>query len=145
MKIRFLIVLALIGLFFMSACEKDSNTVVATPSVAIECDNASNSTCNTALNGTRVIVYLSRSSCEDPDNIFEPVTSGNTSLSCDASGCSATVSSWGASEILTGSMEICSHIDVDNNFAQNTGDLLNLSTRNITSSSTITIDTWTAL
>lgn len=136
---------------FMAACENASETVVSIPNVDLTCESATDTTCNGAVDGNDAFVIMTRSGCGDSAN-FEPVAFGSVGLSCTASGCSGTVSSWqdtnnnSVNEIISGRMDVCSRIDIGANDAtESTGDLSDESSVNIQSGQTITIDSWSEI
>ena len=131
------ITLLLLVLIFVS-CEKASNTVIAVPDAVIDCQE---SECNGALDGTRVVVFYTKSGCSARE--FDPSASGNTTLSCDSNGCTGTVSSWNVTEMLTGFHDICANIDnVTENFDLDSGELVHESSRNIATDASISLESW---
>ncbi|MEM7645768.1 MAG: hypothetical protein AAF203_02560 [Pseudomonadota bacterium] len=133
--------------FVVVACEQASDTVVSIPSVAVECSVSENTRCNGALDGSSVRVIMSRSGCGNMAEEFDSVASSISSLSCDSSGCSATLSSWSngnnsVTEVLTGRMDICGLFDLDSSTGESSGDIVHSSEQDIQSSETITADSW---
>ena len=131
-------------LLLFSACEKASNTVVGMPNIAVDCREAG---CNTTLNEDTVFVIVTKSGCANAD--FDPVASGSTNVSCTASGCTGSVSSWvdangnSVSEIISGTHDICSYIDSISNTKQDAGEMVSVESKLITSDSSFTVETWT--
>ena len=142
-KKHFLILL--LALAFV-ACEQASNTVVSMPNVEINCQDTG---CDNTLSGDTVFVIVTRSGCGDSAS-FDPVASGDATVTCSSSGCVGTVSSWtdkngnDVTEIITGRHDVCGYIDANNDTSQNTGDMETEDEAFINSSTTIVLDSWSA-
>lgn len=136
--------------FVLAACEKASDTVISIPSVQVQCLTSDSANCNSGNPGISAVVIMSRSGCDDNSIDFESVATGSTTMTCDTGGCIGTISSWtnpdnqnSVTEILTGRMDLCSTIDINSSGGDpDTGDLVDDSSRSISSSATITVDTW---
>lgn len=151
MKIYLKAGLGLFALLTIAACEKASDTVVGIPNVRVGCTTTDDLDCSTANpSSVRAFVRMTRSGCGSSIN-FDPVATGSVVMNCDGSGCDGIVSSWTnpetaepVTEILTGSMDVCAQVDINNSSGlPDTGDLINEDSRSIISSSTITVDSWT--
>lgn len=149
-KLNFLLLVFLGSLLVLVGCENASDTVVNIPNVRVGCTNADSTDCdNTNANGATAYVQMTRSSCSAAN--FDPVATGSVTMTCDASGCDGTVGSWinpdtneSVTEILTGSMDICTTVDLDNSGSSvvTGSDLEDETSQTINSSATITIDSW---
>ena len=151
MNYRYLIFWSLSSLLLLSACEKSSTSAVSIPNVQLSCTTSDDPNCSSSNpNGVvRVFVRMTRSGCGTSID-FEPVATGDVAMNCDASGCDGVVTSWtdpetlgSVTEVITGDMDICSQVDLDNSSGlPNTGDLINQRAESIVDSSTIGVDTW---
>jgi hypothetical protein len=139
--------LYLIFIFTIVSCEKSSQTLISIPAVRIECANSDSTVCSTINNGKLVRVVMTRSGCAN--QYYEPVATGSTYLTCISTGCSALISNWtdsnnnSVNEILTGSMDICGLIDLNDNLNEDTGEVRHSSDSNIQSSAQILLTNWT--
>ena len=140
-------VLALSSVLIVSACENASNTVITIPSVRVGCTSSDSASCSSANpNPVTAFVRMTRSGCESLN--FDPVATGSKVMSCDASGCEVTISTWtdpesfdSVTEIMSGTMDLCTQVDLDNSSGlPNTNDLVNEDSRNLSSSDTLTVD-----
>ena len=141
--------LLLLSFQFLIACDQASDAVIGIPNVTLQCESQFNATCETTNNGNNAFVIMSRSGCDESMVDYEPIATGSVAMSCDAVGCSGTISSWSDSnsntvtEIQAGPMDVCSRFDIGNNdAAESIGDLINEENYSIQSSSTITVGTW---
>lgn len=139
-------------LLSLVACEKSSDTVVKIPNVRVGCTTSDDANCSSAnIHSVTAFVRMTRSGCGSSIG-YDPVATGSVIMSCDGSGCDGTVNSWvnpetssGVNEILTGVMDVCAQVDLNaSSGLPDSGDLINESSTNITSESTITIDSWSA-
>jgi hypothetical protein len=143
-------------LSFTLGCEQSSDTVVAIPNVRVGCTVSDSSattgadSCSSSNTHTMgVLVIMTRSGCGESAR-FDQVATGDTTLTCDASGCEATVTSWTdpntnqpITEILSGRMDVCSELDISAPAGKSTNDLINESSVVISTPTTLTIDSWT--
>ncbi len=141
-------VFCLVILTALAACENASETVVGIPNVQVGCNTTDDPGC--PANGSpTAFVRMSRSGCGDSIN-FEPIATGSVVMNCDSTGCDGVVTTWtnpetsdSVNEILTGRMDICSQVDLnDSGGSPDTGDLINEESRSINSSVTLTVETW---
>lgn len=130
--------------FAFVACEQASDQVVSMPNVEIQCQETG---CNAGLSGDTVFVVVTKSGCANAD--FEDVAGGDATVTCNTSGCIGTVSSWidgngsSVTEIITGSYDVCAYIDSTTPFtSQNDGEMMADESVNISSPSTIVLDSW---
>ncbi len=152
MKISKLLTLTLVCSFGLLACESSSQTLIAIPNVQVGCTTSDDANCSTSNPNSSVTAYvrMTRSGCDSID--FDPVATGSVNMTCDSDGCEGVVSAWSnpdssvtdpVTEILTGTMDVCAQVDLDDSGGlPNTGDLINEDSQNISGSTTITIDTW---
>ncbi len=143
-------ILSLSVLIGVAACENASETVINIPNVQVGCTTDDDANCsNLNVNPVTAFVRMSRSGCGSSIN-FEPIATGSVVMNCDAAGCDGIVSSWinpdtleTVSEILTGRMDVCSQVDINNSSGlPDAGDLVQEDSINISSSATITVDQW---
>lgn len=144
----FLMILLLVS----TGCENASETVVNIPNVRVGCTTTDSANCfNGNPNPPTAFVVMTRSGCSESSIQFDPVATGSSAMSCDANGCDVTIAVWtnpGTSEpvteILTGSMDVCARVDLDGSASSTptAGDLVNDSSRLISSDNTITVDSW---
>lgn len=91
---------------------------------------------------------MTRSGCGDSNSQFSPLAGGTTSLSCDTNGCTGSVSSWvddngnPVSEVLTGSISVCSYIDLNCSDIDDSGDLVDYQETVFPVGDPMTVDTW---
>ncbi|MEM7646270.1 MAG: hypothetical protein AAF203_05125 [Pseudomonadota bacterium] len=138
--------------FVIIGCENASETAISVPNVQVGCTTGDSGDCDSGnVNTPTAFVVMTRSGCSESSIQFDPVATGSSTMSCDTDGCDVTISSWtnpGTSEpvteILTGTMDVCSRVDLDGSGSSTptTGDLVNDSSRSISSGATITVDSW---
>ncbi len=146
--------LCLLFIGVLAACEKAPDTIVNIPDVRVGCtvDDSTGlgNPCSSAnINSITAFVRMSRSGCGDSLN-FEPIATGSVTMNCDTAGCDGIVTDWTnpetsdtVNEILTGRMDVCAQVDLDGSGGlPDTDDLINEDSQSISSSATITVDTW---
>lgn len=144
--VRFLFLSGALGILLLnSSCESSNAAPTDIPNFSISCDI---SQCNAGVTG-QGFVFLMKSNCPAPgESSFEPTVSGNTVLSCNSNGCSGTVSSWSdpngnpATEIISGSYQVCSYIDSNGNLAKGSGEPEHDSSRVVRDSTPVTLEAW---
>lgn len=137
-------------LLFILGCEQSSDTVINIPNLQLECSLSDSGLCSSGNPQTVTgFVRLSRSGCGDSLS-YDPVATGSVLMNCDAAGCDGVVSAWtdpetnmSVNEILTGRMDICSQVDLNNSSGlPDSGDLVNEDSQTITTDEAITVDSW---
>ncbi len=148
-KIKILLLASILG---SAGCENASQTVIGIPNVRVGCTTTDAGICsNGNPNPVTAFVIMTRSGCSTSSIDFDPVATGSSTMTCDINGCDVTISSWTnpstsepVTEILTGTMDVCARVDLDNSGSSTptTGDLVNDDSMTINDSSTILVDSW---
>lgn len=132
--------------FVVVSCEKADQKPISVPSATISCTSSS---CTGHSGPYTATVIYTRSGCGADQSGFDDVATGSVTVSCGVSGCTGTVSSWfkdsiTVTEILSGTYDICGHIDFNNDTVQNSGDGKHDMRVTLSEGGSIVMSSWTS-